>query len=140
MATAITIAEQFQNETLRPVLKALNDLIVAYYQHHLLKRKVPFARLTREDKLAHIERSVREDTRLRLTQIGMVIGQFTAEEFALFTSDEAELTRRTANLISQRLQCKVRLGRFEDGSIDCAGKVYPLYRGRKELVKRHYKG
>lgn len=105
--TAVTVAEQFQNETLRPVLKALNELLVAYYRHHLPKRKVSFARLTHADKLAHIERSVREDTRLRLTLIGMVVGQFTAEEFALFTSDEAELTRRTANLISQRLQSQV---------------------------------
>ena len=106
-STAVTVAEQFQNQTLRPILKALNELIVAYYRHHLPKRKVPFARLTHADKLAHIERSIRVDTRLRLTLIGMVIGQFTPDEFAVFTSDEAELTRRTANLISQRLQSQV---------------------------------
>ena len=94
--TAVTVAEQFQNETLRPILKALNELLVGYYQHHLPKRKVSFARLANADKLAHIERSVREDTRLRLTLIGMVIGQFTPEEFAIFISDEAELTRAQA--------------------------------------------
>ncbi len=105
--TAVTVAEQFQNQTLRPILKALNELILAYYRHHLPKRKVPFARLTAADKLAHIERSIREDTRLRLTLIGMVIGQFTPDEFATFVREESELTRRTANLISQRLQSQV---------------------------------
>ncbi len=105
--TAVTVAEQFQNQTLRPILKALNDLILAYYRHHLPKRKVPFARLTREDKLAHIERSVREDTRLRLMLIGMVVGQFTPEEFTTFVSEEAELTRRIANLLIQRIQSQV---------------------------------
>lgn len=105
--TAVSVAEQFQNQTLRPILKALNNLLVAYYKHHLPKRKVSFSRLTPSDKLAQIERSIREDTRLRLTLIGMVIGQFTAEEFTVFASDEAELTRRTANLISQRLQSQV---------------------------------
>lgn len=105
--TAVTVAEQFQNQTLRPILKALNDLILAYYQHHLPKRKVPFARLTREDKLAHIERSVREDTRLRLTLIGMVVGQFSTDEFTTFVSEEAELTRRIANLLIQRIQSQV---------------------------------
>lgn len=105
--TAVTVAEQFQNQTLRPVLKALNDLLLAYYRHHLPKRKVPFARLTREDKLAHIERSVRDDTRLRLMLIGMVVGQFTPEEFTTFVSEEAELTRRIANLLTQRIQNQV---------------------------------
>jgi hypothetical protein len=105
--TAVSVAEQFQNETLRPILKALNELLVAYFRHHLPKRKVPFSRLTQAEKLAQIERSIRDDTRLRLTLIGMVIGQFTPEEFDVFTSDEAELTRRIANLISQRLQSQV---------------------------------
>jgi hypothetical protein len=105
--TAVTVAEQFQNQTLRPILKVLNDLIVAYYRHHLPKRKVPFARLTREDKLAHIERSVRDDTRLRMILIGMVLGQFTPEEWAVFESEEAELTRRISNLLIQRLQSQV---------------------------------
>ena len=105
--TAVTVAEQFQNETLRPILKALDALLVAYYRHHLPKRKVSFARLTREDKLAHIERSIREDTRLRLMLIGMVVGQFTVGEFAVFTTDEAELTRRISTLLVQRLQSHV---------------------------------
>jgi len=105
--TAVTVAEQFQNETLRPILKALDELLVAYYRHHLPKRKSSFARLTHEDKLAYIERSVRDDTRLRLMLIGMVVGQFTPEEFATFVSEEAELTRRIANLLIQRLQSQV---------------------------------
>ncbi|TAE27605.1 MAG: glyoxalase [Cytophagales bacterium] len=105
--TAVTVAEQFQNQTIRPILKQLNDLILAYYRHHLPKRKVPFVRLTREDKLAHIERSIRDDTRLRLTLIGMVLGQFTPDEFATFATEEAELTRRIGNLLTQRVQSQV---------------------------------
>jgi hypothetical protein len=105
--TAISTAEQFQNQTLRPVLKALNDLILAYYRHHLPKRKVAFDRFSPEDKLAYIERSVREDTRLRLMLIGMVVGQFSPEEWAIFMAEEAELTRRISNLLIGRLQSQV---------------------------------
>ncbi len=105
--TATNPAEQFQNQTLRPVLKQLNNLIVSYFRHHYPKRKVTFARLTETDKLAYIERAMREDTRLRLTLTGMVLGQFTSDEWAAFVPLEAELSRRIQNLIIQRLQSQV---------------------------------
>ena len=105
--TATSPAEQFQNQTLRPILKQINDLIVSYFRHHYPKRKVNMARLTETDKLAYIERAIRDDTKLRLTLVGMVLGQFTAEEWAAFVPLEAEVSRRIQNLIIQRLQSQV---------------------------------
>lgn len=100
-------AEQFQNQTLRPILKQLNDLIVSYFKHHYPKRKVNLSRLTETDKLAYIERAIRDDTKLRLTLVGMVLGQFTPDEWAAFVPLEAEVSRRIQNLIIQRLQSQV---------------------------------
>ncbi len=105
--TATNPAEQFQNQTLRPILKQLNALITSYFRHHYPKRKVNFSRLTETDKLAYIERAMRDDTRLRLTLTGMVLGQFTAEEWAAFVPLEAEISRRIQNLLIQRLQSQV---------------------------------
>ena len=102
--TAISPAEQFQNQTLRPILKHLNGLIMSYFRHHYPKRKVNFARLTETDKLAYIEQAMRDDTRLRLTLVGMVLGQFTPDEWAAFVPLEAVASRRIQNLIIQRLQ------------------------------------
>ena len=105
--TAVSPAEQFQNQAIRPILKLLDGPIQALWQHHWPKRKTPFDRFTRQEKMAHIERAVREDTRLRLTLIGMVLGHFTPDEWVLFTADEAEITRRIGSLLTERLQSQV---------------------------------
>ncbi|WP_080240379.1 glyoxalase [Spirosoma rigui] len=102
--TAVSTAEQFQNQTLRPILKLLDSSIQALWQHHWPKRKTPFDRLTGPEKMAYVERSVREDTRLRLQLVGMVMGHFTPDEWQTFTANEAELTRRITTLLIQRLQ------------------------------------
>ncbi|CCH53652.1 hypothetical protein BN8_02764 [Fibrisoma limi BUZ 3] len=105
--TAVSVAEQFQNQTLRPVLKLLDAGLMTYWLHHLPKRKTPFERFTKPEKLAHIERAIRDDTKLRLTLVGMVLGQFTPEEWAIFTANESELTRRLLTLLIQRLQSHI---------------------------------
>lgn len=105
--TAVSPAEQFQNQTLRPILKLLDGSIQTLWQHHWPKRKTPFDRLARQEKMAYIERAVREDTRFRLTLVGMVLGHFTPDEWILFTAEEAEITRRITSLLTQRLQSAV---------------------------------
>ena len=105
--TAVSPAEQFQNQTIRPILKLLDGPIQTLWQHHWPKRKTPFDRFSSQEKMAHIERAVREDTRLRLTLVGMVLGHFTPDEWTIFTADEAEITRRIAVLLTQRLQSQV---------------------------------
>lgn len=105
--TAVSTAEQFQNQTLRPILKLLDLSIFAFWRHHLPKRKTPFDRFTKQEKLAYVERAIREDTRLRLHLVGMVLGHFTSDEWATFTANEAEITRRLLNLLIQRLQSHV---------------------------------
>jgi hypothetical protein len=105
--TATSRAEQFQNQTLRPILKLLDASIQALWQHHWPKRKTPFDRFDKREKLAYIERAVREDTKLRLTLVGMILGHFTTEEWGSFTADEAEINRRILSLLIQRLQSHV---------------------------------
>ncbi len=102
--TAVSPAEQFQNQTLRPILKLLDDSIQALWQHHWPKRKTPFNRLGKEEQRAYIAQAVGNDTRLRLTLVGMVLGQFTPDEWLIFTGEEAEITRRIVSLLIQRLQ------------------------------------
>lgn len=105
--TATSPAEQFQNQTLRPILKLLDTSIQSFWQHHWPKRKTPFDRFDKREKLAYIERAVREDTKLRLTLVGMVLGHFTPEEWVVFVSEEAEINRRILSLLIQRLQSHV---------------------------------
>lgn len=101
-------AEQFQNETLRPILKMQNELLVEMYRHFLVKRKVKFSGMSIPQRSQWIADSVRKDNRLRGLLLGMIIGQFTEAELAQFIKLENELRRRITNLITQRLQSQMK--------------------------------
>lgn len=92
--------ENFQNQTIRPILKLQNDLLIRVFDHYLQKRK------TRTDKQEpdFIQGVIQKNAALRQLLTGLVVGHFTLAEWAFFARHEAELSRRTANLIVQRLQ------------------------------------
>mgnify|MGYP005990684243 CR=1 FL=1 len=106
--TTESMAEQFQNETLRPILKMQNELLVEMYRHFLVKRKVKFSGMSIPQRSQWIADSVRKDNRLRGLLLGMVIGQFTEAELVQFIQLENELRRRITNLITQRLQSQMK--------------------------------
>ncbi|WP_065814302.1 hypothetical protein [Fibrella aestuarina] len=107
-------AEAFQNGTLRPILKLQNELVLGLFRDYLTKRKQlglegRFARLPRPEQEAYIDHSVRTDQKFKNLLVGVVIGQFTTGEWTAFRIDEAELTRRTVQLIVQRLCSQIDL-------------------------------
>lgn len=101
-------AEQFQNDTLRPVLKLQNDLIVQLYRHFLRKRKVKFDGMSIEQRKSWISKSVSKDNRLRGILLGVVVGQFTYDELSTFIEMEREVRRRIFDLVTQRLQSQMK--------------------------------
>jgi hypothetical protein len=100
-------AEQFQNEVLRPILKLQNELLLAIVKHFLQKRKVIFEGLSKKARLDWIAHSLRNDLRMRSLLLGAIIGHFTVEEWQVFQSDEAELTRRIIEMITKRIQDQI---------------------------------
>ncbi len=102
--TATTPAEQFQNQTLRPVLKLQNDLLLDTFRDYCHKRKDTFARLPRPERLVWIEQALQTDQKFKNRLVGYIIGHFTTGEWQAFRADEAELTRRLVSMLIQRLQ------------------------------------
>lgn len=96
-------AEQFQNETLRPILKLQNDLLLDVFKSYIQKRKGEFYKLKPAKRLAWIDQSVRKDLKFRNFLAGLIAGHFTQKEWEAFAAEESELTRRIVNLIVQRL-------------------------------------
>jgi hypothetical protein len=99
--------EQFQNITWRPILKFQHDLFVALFRNYIEKRKNTFATLSKGQRLAYISASIKDDLKFKNRLLGVAIGHFTAQEFDIFSKNEAELTRRFTDLIVQRLQSSV---------------------------------
>lgn len=107
--TTTSAAETFQNQTIRPILKLQNELLLSLFRHYLLKRKQlgsagRFARMSQAEQEAYIEHAIRTDLKFRNLLVGTVIGQFVASEWAAFLADESELTRRLGHMLTQRIQ------------------------------------
>ena len=76
--------EAFQNKTLRPIIKMQNDLFIAVFKNYISKRKNVFYELTLQKQMAYIENAIHKDMKFRNSLKGMVIGQFTIEEYELY--------------------------------------------------------
>jgi hypothetical protein len=100
-------AEAFLHETLRPILKLQNELLLGITRHFLVKRKVRFATLDEAQQKQQVQHSIARDNRLRGLLFGSVVGQFTTDELTFYLDNEAEVNRRIAQLIVQRLQTQL---------------------------------
>ena len=97
----------FQNVTLRPILKLQNELLLQIFRQYVQKRKSDFFQLPLQKRSDYISNSVRSDMRLRNLLTGVIIGQFTVEEWEVFAPQEQELTRRIADMLIERLNDQV---------------------------------
>ncbi len=96
--------EQFQNETLRPILKLQHPLLAQLMFAQIRKYKGLFSILSKPARLEWIANTLREDARLRHLLTGMILGHFTLEELKSFEANEAECMRRLMQMMLQRLQ------------------------------------
>lgn len=105
--SAISPEERFQNQTLRPILKMQNDLLVQIFKHYTIKRKGVFFNLSPAKKLEYIEHNVRKDLKFRSLLIGSVVGHFTIEEWNTYATHESELRKRLVNMLIERLKSQM---------------------------------
>lgn len=96
--------ERFQNTCLRPILKFQNDLLLAVFKNYLALRKGKFYALSKPKKLEYIDHAIRKDLKFKSLLIGIVVGQFTVEEWGVYDTYERELRKRVTGLLVQRIQ------------------------------------
>ncbi|TXE05643.1 glyoxalase [Gelidibacter salicanalis] len=105
--------ERFQNGTLRPLLKLQNDLIIAVFKNYIGKHKNVFYDISLPKQLDYIENAINKDMKLRNSIKGMIIGQFTIEEYTVYTENSSALNKRMMNLVKERLVSHIQLFRPE---------------------------
>jgi hypothetical protein len=101
---ALSSDEAFLHESLRPVLKLQNELLVDITRHFLQKRKVKWEQLNKQQRSQQIQHSVGRDNRLRGLLFGCILGQFTSVELTYYLQNESEINRRISHLLIQRLE------------------------------------
>lgn len=105
--------EQFQNKTLRPIIKFQNDLLIEVFKNYLRKRKYSYYDLCLEERYAYIENAIQRDMKFRNSLKGMIIGQFTVEEYEDYIENSSALNKRMMNLVISRLKDQIQLFEYE---------------------------
>lgn len=101
--------EQFQNRTLRPVIKLQNDLLVEAFKNYVQKHKNVFYEMSVEKRMNYIENAIQKDIKFRNSLKGMIIGQFTVEEYQVYITNSSALNKRMMNLVKERIQNNIQL-------------------------------
>lgn len=101
--------ESFQNRTLRPVILLQNDLLLEAFRNYIQKHKNIFYEMNVEKKLNYIENAIQKDIKFRNSLKGMVIGQFTIEEYRYYITNSSALNKRMMNLVRERIQSNIQL-------------------------------
>ncbi len=105
----MTADEQFQNATLRPIAKLQNTLLIEVFRNYITKRKNVFYDLSLEKRLAYLENAIHKDMKFRNSLKGMIIGQFTVDEYLFYITNSSALNKRMMNLVKERLISQVQL-------------------------------
>lgn len=105
----MTTEECFQNATLRPIIKMQNHLLIAVFKNYITKRKNVFYDLSIPKQLAYIENAIHKDMKFRNSVKGMIIGQFTVEEYGTYIQNSSALNKRMMAIVKERLTSNLQL-------------------------------
>ena len=101
--------ERFQNETLRPVAKLQDELLLSVFRNYITKHKNKFYELKLEKKFEYIENAIQRDIKFRNSLKGVIIGQFTLEEYDRYIKNSSALNKRMMNIVKERIQSNIQL-------------------------------
>ncbi|WP_103864870.1 MULTISPECIES: glyoxalase [Aquimarina] len=101
--------EQFQNKTIRPIIKLQGELLIEVFKNYIQKRKNTFYELSLEKRFDYIENAIQKDMKFRNSLKGMIIGQFTIEEYMSYLKSSSSLNKRMMNIVKERLQDNIQL-------------------------------
>ncbi len=101
--------ERFQNTTLRPLLILQNDLLIEVFKNYIVKHKNVFYGLSLAKQLDYIENAIQKDMKFRNSIKGMIIGQFTVEEYGIYIENSSSLNKRMMNLVKERFISHIQL-------------------------------
>ncbi len=101
--------EYFQNITLRPVIKLQNSLLIEAFKNYIGKHKNKYYDLSLERRLSYIETAIQKDIKFRNSLKGMIIGQFTIEEYQAYIQNSSALNKRMMNMVINRIKDQIQL-------------------------------
>ena len=83
--------------------------MVAVFKNYARKHKNVFYDLSIEKRLDYIENAIHKDMKFRNSLKGVMIGQFTLEEYDTYIQNSSALNKRMMNIVKERLKSNIQL-------------------------------
>lgn len=96
--------QQFQDNTLRPILKLQHRKIISIYNNYLETHKINLKHCTAIEINNKIENSIQQNIALNSLLKGLIIALFTSDELLFWLSNKVEINKRIQQLIIKRIQ------------------------------------
>lgn len=97
------INETFQNEVLRPIIKMQHQLLLSFVSDHVLKFNKGFLELSKGKQRTFVANLFLKDNTFKHRLTGMILGQFTVEEFKTYTSIANDINKRILTICQERM-------------------------------------
>ena len=101
--------ERFQNQTLRPILKVQNELLLEVFINYAKIQKGVFFELSLSKKQLYIENALQKDVKFSNSLKGMIIGLFTIAEYKEYSLNNSNINKRIGNLLMERFKSQMQL-------------------------------
>lgn len=105
----ISDIENFQNKTLRPILKFQNELLIASFKDYIQRYKNVFYGLPVEGKMDYIDNAIQKNAKFRNAMKGIIIGMFTLDEYIMYSKNTSEYSKRIMQMLRERLKDQLQL-------------------------------
>ena len=96
--------EDFQNKTLRPILKLQHNLILQFFIFFCSKQKIDILTVEKEKFNKTVNTITKKNMILRNQFLGLIIGQFTISELEFYIENDSEFNKRILTMIGQRIK------------------------------------
>jgi hypothetical protein len=95
--------EQFQNETLRPIIKMQHDVLIDLVKSQPNFEEMLFRKASAQQFQDRIRTFIVKQPSLKHLLIGMVVGMFTLDEMAIYVKHATDFNKRISSMICQRI-------------------------------------
>ena len=97
-----TPIEQFQNTTIRPILKYQHSILIVFFNSNVHVKYIVSANFSLLKKQNQLKLFTSKQLAFRAQLLGMVTGLFTELEFEFYLSEKVNIDKRIANMILER--------------------------------------
>ncbi len=104
-----SINEQFQNKTIRPILKLLNNTIIAFSKEFIASQEIKLENKSTIEIDKIIQTLYKKHPTFKVYLVGMVISYLSEQELTIYLQNQKEINKRINILMEERLRSQITL-------------------------------